>query len=91
MLSQVLFNKKVPFKGADDLRDTLSPMILRGADYPGILSLLLNQKARAVSLPKDISVDNPRMDIYKNVDTLRAVDRIPMGSRCLRSLLTTRN
>lgn len=42
MRTQVLFGpKQSVFKGADEFRGVLSPDLLRGPDYPGLLSRLL--------------------------------------------------
>ena len=63
---------------------------MRSENYGGLLGRLLDQKARAVNRTDD-KQDNPKMDVYKDVDRLRETDNIPLGTQCLTSLLNKQN
>lgn len=87
MRSEVMLGtSKFNMKGPDDLRDVISSEFMRSAEYRGLLSRLLEQKAKAVAMVKG-DEDNKRVEIYKDVDRLRTIETIPLGSRCMRSLL----
>lgn len=86
----MLGSSKFNMKGPDDLRDVIPTEFMRSAEYRGLLSRLLEQKAKAVATVKG-GEDNQRLDIYKDVDRLRMIESIPLGSRCMRSLLNKQN
>lgn len=63
---------------------------MRAENHQGLLSRIMKQKSLTVSQVNN-SFDNPNMDIFTNVDELRKFETIPLGTKCLRSLLSKRN
>lgn len=92
MTSEVKFGTP-KFKGADGFRDSVPPDLMRSKEHAGLLSRLLDQKAiqaRGVSLVRK-DADNPQLDIFNDVDKLRQSENLPLGSHCMRSLLSMDN